>query len=324
MQAQHPSGVAREVQVGDCRSGEEERKNRSLEAENKELRARLEALEKKEGEGVQGGQGLPSKEKSGMEEEWGMDMDVEEEIESSKKLDEQRRKLQMELRDIEKFSCVPKEFQENFKSNLQHQLQEVEQRRHNLMPEHQKVPKISKNTKHPGQESRKLQKKQYRSRRSFKRSLSRRKTVSFLSVKQSRKEQDGGCRNGGKISESAGRRRRNRNASQTGDCCVEALWQQLIALGANRVRYREIGPTQGREEVRRNSEEGQEQGKASQQLALSASGERVVWSLIFLVFGVPLVNAEEQGNQVQQGIEEDLCPTPQVDFRWKRMLQQKK
>ena len=45
-----------------------------------------------------------------------------------------------------------------------------------------------------------------------------------------------------------------------------------------------------------------------------------VWSLIFLVFVVHLVNAEEQGNQVQQGIEKDLCPTPQVDFRWKRML----
>ena len=48
--------------------------------------------------------------------------------------------------------------------------------------------------------------------------------------------------------------------------------------------------------------------------------QRVVWSLIFLMFGVHLVNAEEQGNQVQQGIEKDLCPTPQVDFRWKRML----
>ena len=44
-----------------------------------------------------------------------------------------------------------------------------------------------------------------------------------------------------------------------------------------------------------------------------------VWSLIFLVFGVHLVNAEEEGNQVQQGIEKDPCPTHQVDFRWKRM-----
>ena len=34
-------------------SGEEERRNKNLEAENKELRARLEVLGKKEGEGVQ-------------------------------------------------------------------------------------------------------------------------------------------------------------------------------------------------------------------------------------------------------------------------------
>ena len=37
---------------------------------------------------------------------------------------------------------MPKEFQENLESNLQQQLQEVEQRRHDLMPEHQKVQKI--------------------------------------------------------------------------------------------------------------------------------------------------------------------------------------
>ena len=51
-------------------SGEEDGRTKSLEAENKEFRARIEALEKKEGEGVQGGQGLPSKRESGMEEEW--------------------------------------------------------------------------------------------------------------------------------------------------------------------------------------------------------------------------------------------------------------
>ena len=50
-------------------SGEEGRRNKSLEAENKELRARLEALEKKDGEGVQGGRGLPSRRESGLEEE---------------------------------------------------------------------------------------------------------------------------------------------------------------------------------------------------------------------------------------------------------------
>ena len=52
---------------------------------------------------------------SGLEEEWGVEMDHTEEAESRKKLDEQKKKLQKELRDIEKFSCVLKEFQESLK-----------------------------------------------------------------------------------------------------------------------------------------------------------------------------------------------------------------
>ena len=78
--------------VSSTSSQEEDRKSKSLEAGNNELRARLE--EKKGGEGAQGGQGLPSRrEEWGMEEEWGMDMDVEEEVESRKKLDEQKKKV---------------------------------------------------------------------------------------------------------------------------------------------------------------------------------------------------------------------------------------
>ena len=42
-------------------------------------------------------------------------MGLEDEAESRKKLDEQK-KLQKELRQIEKLSCVPKEFQESLKT----------------------------------------------------------------------------------------------------------------------------------------------------------------------------------------------------------------
>ena len=56
-------------------------------------------------------------------------------------MDEQKRKLQKELRDAEKLSLVSKEAQDSLKNDLQQQLQEVEQRRHDLMPEHQKVQK---------------------------------------------------------------------------------------------------------------------------------------------------------------------------------------
>ena len=119
---------------------------KKLEAENKELGAR--PWRKREEKEPNQGRGLPSRGESGMEEEWEMDMDVEDEIESRKKLDEQKRKLQKELREIDKqLWCLAKEVQESLKSNLQQQLQEMEQRRRNLMPEHQKVQKISQKYK---------------------------------------------------------------------------------------------------------------------------------------------------------------------------------
>ena len=53
----------------------------------------LRPWKRKEGEGVQGWQGLPSRRDSGLEEEWSLEMDLEDEAESRKKLDEQKRKL---------------------------------------------------------------------------------------------------------------------------------------------------------------------------------------------------------------------------------------
>ena len=81
----------------------------------------------------------------------------------------------------------------------------------------------------------------------------------------------------------AGEERISCNASQTGDGCSEALWQQLIALGANGIEtflqrlQREMGAVQGQmpereREGRRNSEDEQEQGRISQQLVLPAPG----------------------------------------------------
>ena len=49
----------------------------------------------------------------------GRDVDFEEEVESRIKLDEQKRKLQKELREVEKFSCFSEEVQESLKGNLQ-------------------------------------------------------------------------------------------------------------------------------------------------------------------------------------------------------------
>ena len=56
---------------------------------------------------------------------------VEDEAESRKKLDEQRKRPQRQLREIDRIIDLQQE------ENLQQQLQEVEQRRNDLLPEHQ-------------------------------------------------------------------------------------------------------------------------------------------------------------------------------------------
>ena len=68
-------------------------------------------------------------------------MEVGDEVESEKKLDEQRKRLQRQLREIERFTDVQQEVQSCIKRILQQQLQELEQRRNDLLPEHQRVQK---------------------------------------------------------------------------------------------------------------------------------------------------------------------------------------
>ena len=72
-------------------SGEEDERD----AEIKDLRAQIELLQKNSGGAEQGGQGFPLGRESGLEEKWGMD--VEDENENRKKLDEERKKLQKDL-----------------------------------------------------------------------------------------------------------------------------------------------------------------------------------------------------------------------------------
>ena len=50
-----------------------------------------------------------------MEEEWREDMDIEDETESRQKLDEHKKKLQKELRDVDRLSLISKEAQESIK-----------------------------------------------------------------------------------------------------------------------------------------------------------------------------------------------------------------
>ena len=85
-------------------------------------------------------------------------MDTEDETESRKSLDELKKKLQKELRNVDRLSRISKEVQESIKESLHHQLQGVEKRRHDLMPEHQKVQKRSQTIQSIQDKRRNLQK----------------------------------------------------------------------------------------------------------------------------------------------------------------------
>ena len=77
--------------------GRKREKARSLEAENEELRARID-----------------------LEEVWEDCMEVEDEDECRRKLDEKRKKIQTEQREVERLSFASKETQENLTESMQH------------------------------------------------------------------------------------------------------------------------------------------------------------------------------------------------------------
>ena len=132
-----------------------------------------------------------------------------------------------------------------------------------------------------------------------------------------------------------GGERRGSDAWQTGNCCMEELWQQFIALGANRIDAFSKGSKEKWEHFRsRCQEEKKDEGslKTNKSKVKPVSSwcyqrqpgsmkalQRVLWSLIFLVLGLRMVKAEESGIQAQKMSEKDLYQTPQVDFRWKRV-----
>ena len=114
--------------------------------------------------------------------------------------------------------------------------------------------------------------------------------------------------------------RRGSNDLQTGDSCLEALWQQIAAVcaavGPNQVdalanavfqRFKESGAVQEQMPRRdeRRSEDGQEQRRASQQVALpTPSGVNQVAPASSLELDLPrvrgiLVKTEVQERSIQ-------------------------
>ena len=118
---------------------------------------------------------------------------------------------------------------------------------------------------------------------------------------------------------------------------MEAAWQPFIALGANRVEAmfqrfnREMGAVQGqmpgKEEGRRTVKMNENKVKPvsiwcyQRQAGLPKALQREARSLIFLVFGVHMVNAEEQETSGAAQKRKRTLSNHRVenDSQWRRM-----
>ena len=212
------------------------------------------------------------------EDVWRESMEVEDEAESRETLDEQKKKLQKELRDVDRLFL--RKCRRASRKSLQHQLQD-------LIPEHQKAHKRSQKIQGIQDRRRNLQKDSIAAEgemRKLQQEIRQKEERHlFLSNKIDKSKMQDAEMVAELQSLQAGEERRGSNASQTGDCCLEALWQQFFAMGANGVEafvqklQREMGAAQGqmprREEGRRNSEDEQEQGRTNQQLVLPTPGQ---------------------------------------------------
>ena len=93
------------------------------------------------------GQGVPGdlmRRESGLEEDW--NMEVDEEVDNRKKLDEQRKRLQKEFGGSDKFSDMDQMFRDGQDEKWKEELQEIEKKRSELLLEHQKMQKRSQKT----------------------------------------------------------------------------------------------------------------------------------------------------------------------------------
>ena len=128
--------------------------------------------------------------------------------------------------------------QESIKESLQQQLQGVEKRRHDLMPWHQKAQKRSQ----------KIQSLQDKRRNLQNDKIDKNKMLDAEMVAELQSLQ-------------AGEERRGSDASQTVNGCWKALWQQLIALGANGIEPLNKSPTEKWEQHKgRCQEEKKDEG----------------------------------------------------------------
>ena len=193
-------------------------------------------------------------------------------------------KIQKELREVERLSFASKEMQDNLMESMQHQLQEVEKRRNDLMPEHQRVQKRSQKIQSI-QDKKNIRKKAWRPEKKCgksERKLSGRKSASHCCRTKSTKTQwqmrkwkqsFRDCRLEKKEEEAMLRRQEIAAWRPCGSRLLPCVlqwdrissvpWPMLSSKSSRKVEEQ----MPGRDE--RRSEDEQEQGRASQQVALT-------------------------------------------------------
>ena len=295
-------------------------------------KARIDAMEKKEG--VEGEPSIPFKEGGDSEDVWGDCMEVEDEAESRKKLDEPRKKMQKELREVHRLSFVSKEMQESIKESLQNWLQDVEKRRKDLMPEHQKVRKRSQKIQSTWTEEeicRKKVRQQKRKCGNSERKLIGKKsaivsswTESIKTEWQKRKWKHNFRDRKLEKKEKVATHRKRLIVAWKRWWSRFSRWEQ-IKRGLSSMRRIETPSAQmpGKEDgetvkMNKSKEEPVSSWCYQRQAGSIKVHRRVVWSLIFIVFRVYLVKAEVQEDQAHKGIAREVHPDLLDDIPWMR------
>ena len=218
-------------------SREEDRKSKSLEAGNNELRARLE--EKKGGEGAQGGQGLPSRRvawrKSG---EWIWTW--RRRLRAGKSWMSKKKKLQEELREIKNSRVCRRRFRKaprvtccgNCKKWGKGGITSCHQSTRKCKKDH----KICKAFKIKEEKKKKVLQHKRRFGRSERKLTATRNDVGSCRTKSTGTEWSM-QKMAAQLQElQAGEERRGSNASQEVDCCMETRVESFFAVGADQAR----------------------------------------------------------------------------------------
>ena len=220
-------------------SGGEEWKSQEQE-EIKRLRAQVELLSKQQGTVKSPEEpGEPARRGSGLEE--GCKMEFDEETDCKNKLEEQKKSLQRQLRDIEKSASMDPVFRDGQKETGKEELEEIARTRTELLPEHQTMQKRSQ----------KLQSLRDKQRNHLKNDRDCEEEMQMLNKEMEERkalyetrfralsEKSGDSRKAAAELENeiqtlqAGEERRGSSASQSNGCCF-APAKQVFAFGETR------------------------------------------------------------------------------------------